>query len=74
MNTNLFYANNITDRQVNEYTKKWIKKPSKELGGYDKYKLLDNNKKALKTESKKESSEYKKNTDKIENWDFLDKL
>lgn len=64
----------ITDRQVNEYTKKWIKKPSKELEGYDKYKLLDNNKKAVTTEFKKESSEYKKNTDKITDLSFLDKL
>ena len=69
-----FRGYNITDEQVYKYTKKWIKKPSKEIKKYDEYKSLDNNKKAVTTENKKESSEYKKNSNKIESWDFLDKL
>ncbi|CEP82661.1 FtsK/SpoIIIE domain-containing protein [Paraclostridium sordellii] len=64
----------ITDKQVNQYTKKHIRKPSKQLQEQKQHKAILKQNKPNTREFKKESSEYKKNTDKIENWDFLDKL
>lgn len=62
----------ITDKQVNQYTKKHIRKPSKQLQEQNKAILKQN--KPNTREFKKESSEYKKNTDKITDLSFLDKL
>ena len=64
----------ITDEQVYQYTKKWIRKTSNKVERYNEYKCLDNNKKALTMENKKESSKCKKNSNKIDSWDFLERL
>lgn len=69
-----FRAYNISDQQVQLYTKKWIKNPVRDVEKYKEYKSISNKNKPNTKEFKKESSEYKKNTNTIENWDFLDKL
>ena len=69
-----FRSYNITDNQVYQYTKKWIKKPVRDVEKYKEYKTITKDKKATTKEFKKESSEYKKNTDKITDLSFLDKL
>lgn len=69
-----FRSYNISDQQVQQYTKKWIKTTVRDVGKYKEYKSISNKNKPNTKEFKKESSEYKKNTNTIENWDFLDKL
>lgn len=65
-----FRGYNITDNQVYQYTKKHIKKPSKQSENKKPNKCISNKIKS----NTKESSEYKKNTDKITDLSFLDKL
>lgn len=65
-----FRGYNITDNQVYQYTKKHIKKPSKQSENQKPNKCISNKIKS----NTKESSEYKKNTDKITDLSFLDKL
>ena len=65
-----FRSYNITDNQVYQYTKKHIKKPSKQFKKQEPSKSISSKNKTVK----KESSEYKKNTDKITDLSFLDKL
>ena len=69
-----FRSYNITDNQVQQYTKKWIKKPVRDVEKYKEYKTITKDKKATTKEFKKESNEYVKNTDKITDLSFLDKL
>lgn len=65
-----FRGYNITDNQVYQYTKKHIKKPSKQSQEQKQYKAIPKENKS----NIKESSEYVKNTDKITDLSFLDKL
>lgn len=65
-----FRSYNITDNQVYQYTKKYIKKPSKQFENQKPSKCISNKIKS----NTEESSEYKKNTNKITDLSFLDKL
>lgn len=65
-----FRGYNITDNQVYQYTKKWIRKPSKPSEKQKSNECISNK---VKTNTK-ESNEYVKNTDKITDLSFLDKL
>ena len=49
-------------------------KPVRDVEKYKEYKTITKDKKATTKEFKKESNEYVKNTDKITDLSFLDKL